>query len=145
MKSYTGWCWFLMLGSLLDIQLNTPHMATIKGIDNYLLPAKDLAASRTFYHKVLGLPVKFDFSDRGLLAFQVGDGETAIILKDQHTYPDAAPVILLEVDDVQVLYDSLQQQGIKFTKPPYRIRTGWAAELQDPSGNLIGITDYRKN
>ncbi|GAA0527989.1 VOC family protein [Chitinophaga japonensis] len=111
-------------------------------IDNVFLPAGNLQESRRFYADTLGLTVKFDFSERGLLAFRVGSDEAAIILKDSHRYPDARPALLLQVADVQQLYTLLAAQGVHFTKKPYRISTGWAAELQDPGGNVIGITDY---
>lgn len=74
-------------------------------------------------------------SDKGISAFKVGNDEPAI-------FPDAKPFLLLEVTDVKKTYKQLLQQGIVFTKTPYRIQTGWAAELQDPAGNIIGITDY---
>ena len=52
--------------------------------------------------------------------------------------------IKITVANVQETYRQLQEQGVVFTKVPYRIQTGWAAELQDPAGNIIGITDYNK-
>jgi len=119
-------------------------MQKIKAIDNYFLPATDLNKSKHFYQQILGLDVKFDFSDKGMLAFKVGNEEPAIILKDTNRFPDAKPSILLEVTDVKETYKQLQEQGVVFTKAPYQIQTGWAAELQDPAGNIIGITDYNK-
>ena len=116
----------------------------IKAIDNYFLPATDLDKSKHFYADTLGLDVKFDFADKGMLAFKVGNDEPAIILKDINRFPDAKPSLLLEVEDVKESYKQLLEQGVVFTKVPYRIQTGWAAELQDPAGNLIGITDYNK-
>ena len=41
--------------------------------DNFFFPADDLAASSRFYQDVLDLPVKFDFSENGMVAFRVGD------------------------------------------------------------------------
>ena len=41
--------------------------------DNFFFPADDLAASCRFYQDVLDLPVKFDFSENGMVAFRVGD------------------------------------------------------------------------
>jgi predicted enzyme related to lactoylglutathione lyase len=117
----------------------------ILGIDNVFMPAQDLRQSRIFYGETLELPLKFDFSERGLLAFHLGNGEPAIILKDKEKFPDARPSLLLQVTDVQQLYRKLADRGVVFTRQPYRIHTGWAAELQDPSGNIIGITDYNMN
>ena len=41
--------------------------------DNFFFPADDLATSRRFYQDVLDLPVKFDFSENGMVAFRVGN------------------------------------------------------------------------
>ena len=117
-------------------------MEKITAIDNYYLPAGDLQASRHFYEHILGLPLKFEFPQKGLLAFHVGEDEPAIILKDKQFFPEAQPAILLQVTDVRKLHEQLMEAGVTFLKAPYRIQTGWAADLIDPAGNHIGITDY---
>jgi predicted enzyme related to lactoylglutathione lyase len=116
----------------------------IQSYDNFFLPTGSLEESRKFYTALLGLNIKFDFSDRGLLAFKVGEEEPAIILKDQSMFPDAKPSIVFTVENVEETARDLEGKGVKFTKKPYKIITGWAAEFTDPSGNLLGITDYRK-
>lgn len=117
----------------------------VLSIDNFFLPAHSLQESRRFYANTLELPVKFDFSERGLLAFRIGNDEAAIILKDTTRFPDAKTALLLHVTNVQQFYDELLPRGVAFTKKPYKINTGWAAELLDPSGNVIGITDYNND
>jgi predicted enzyme related to lactoylglutathione lyase len=113
----------------------------LKNYDNFFLPANDLARGREFYEKALGLKVKFDFSAQGFLAFQVGDEEPAIVLRN---LPDAKPAIWLEVDDVKLAYPELKQRGVVFLSEPFEIRTGLAVEFEDPFGNRLGITDYSK-
>jgi predicted enzyme related to lactoylglutathione lyase len=54
----------------------------MKNYDNFFLPANDLKKAKEFYQGILGLSIKFDFSDKGFLAFKVGDQEPASILKD---------------------------------------------------------------
>ena len=113
----------------------------LKNYDNFFLPATDLEKGREFYHGILGLPIKFDFSARGLLAFNVGDEEPAIILR---SHPGVKPSILFEVDDVRATYDELKKKGVVFRSEPYEINTGMAVEFEDPFGNRLGITDYSK-
>ena len=36
----------------------------------------------------------------------------------------------------------MKENGIKFLSEPFRIRTGYAVEFEDPFGNRFGITDY---
>ncbi|OFN01645.1 Predicted enzyme related to lactoylglutathione lyase [Neisseria mucosa] len=112
--------------------------------DNFFFPADDLAASCSFYQDVLDLPVKFDFSENGMVAFQVGDEEAAIILKERKKFPDMTPTVWIEVEDVQAKYAALQGRNIRFLSEPFRIRTGWAVEFIDPSGNRLGFVDYRE-
>jgi predicted enzyme related to lactoylglutathione lyase len=113
----------------------------LKNYDNFFLPAGDLEKGREFYQVILGLPVKFDFSDHGLLAFRVGTEEPAIILRN---HPGVKPSIVFEVDDVKVTFVELTERGVKFLSEPYEINTGLAAEFEDPFGNRLGITDYSK-
>jgi len=115
---------------------------TMKDYDNFFLPVSDLNKAKRFYQKLLGLSVKFDFSDMGMTAFKVGNQEPAIILKDVNIFPDAKPTIWFVVNDVKKEYERLKDSGIKFISEPFQIPTGLAIEFDDPFGNLLGITDY---
>ena len=110
--------------------------------DNFLLPSGDLKAGKAFYCDLLGLPVKFDFSAMGMVAFKVGDNEAAIILKDTNKFPNAKPTIWFVVDNVQAEYERLKAKGLKFLSEPFPIKTGMAVEFEDPFGNRLGLTDY---
>lgn len=113
------------------------------GYDNYFLPVDDLPSAMDFYKKI-GLPVKFDFSDRGMAAFRVGGEEPAIILKDRKQFPQAKPAVWLTVEDVAVECERLKRLGVTFLSEPFCIQTGWAVEFEDPCGNRLGLTDYKK-
>ncbi|HUJ85058.1 MAG TPA: glyoxalase superfamily protein [Candidatus Acidoferrales bacterium] len=114
----------------------------MKDYDNFFLPSDDLKKGKAFYHDVLGLSVKFDFSEMGMVAFRVGDKEPAIILKDIHSFPDAKPTIWFVVNSVQEEYKRLSAKGLKFLSEPFEIHTGMAVEFEDPFGNRLGLTDY---
>ena len=112
--------------------------------DNFFLPAENLEAAKRFYSGTLGLSVKFDFSERGMIAFKVANQEPAIIIQDKSKFPDAKPSILFVVDDVQAAYKDLLTKGVKFLSEPYEIFTGLAVQFEDPFGNRLGLTDYSK-
>ena len=116
----------------------------MKSYDNFFLPIDNMDAAKDFYGKTLGLKLKFDFSEIGMTAFSVGTEEAAIILKDKYKFPDAKPVIWFVVDDVAKSYKELKGTGLAFLSEPYKIRTGNAVEFEDPFGNRLGITDYKK-
>lgn len=115
----------------------------MKNYDNFFLPVNNLEKAKEYYQK-LGLSIKFDFSDNGMIAFKVGNQEPAIILKDTKKFPNAKPTIWFVVDDVRTEYKKLKDSDIIFLSEPFEIYTGLAAEFEDPFGNRLGITDYSK-
>ena len=114
----------------------------MKKYDNFFIPVDDLEMAKKYYENNLGLKVKFDFSDMGMVAFNVDGEEAAIILKDKNKFKDLKQTIWFEVDDVNRKYQQMKEGGIKFLSEPFRIRTGYAVEFEDPFGNRFGITDY---
>jgi predicted enzyme related to lactoylglutathione lyase len=116
----------------------------MKDYDNFFLPVEDFNKSKEFYQNILGLGVKFDFSERGMIAFKVGNNEPAIILKDLKKFPNTKTTTWFVVDDVNFEYKKLKEKGVIFLSEPFNIPTGLAVEFEDPSGNRLGITDYSK-
>ena len=116
----------------------------MKNYDNLFLPAESFEESKRFYSELLGLETKFEFADQGMIAFKVGNEEPAIILKDKSKFPDVKPAIWMEVEDVKEEHERLKLQGVRFLSEPFKIKTGWAAEFIDPSGNVLGIADYKR-
>jgi len=112
--------------------------------DNFFLPVNNLTQAKDFYNGVLGLKLKFDFSSSGMVAYNVGNEEPAIILKDLSVFNDAKPTIWLVTDSVMDEYIKLKDKGVVFLSEPFEIRTGLAVEFEDPFGNRLGITDYSK-
>lgn len=112
--------------------------------DNFFLPVDDMEAAKKYYEELLGLNLKFDFSDKGMVAYKVGEEEPAIILKDKKKFADLKPTIWFVVDDVQAAYSEMKNKGVNFLSEPFKIMTGSAVEFEDPFGNRLGITDYLK-
>jgi len=116
----------------------------MKAYDNFFFPAEDLEKSKEFYQNILGFTLKFDFKDKGMMAFNVADEEPAIILKDLKVFPEVKPTLWFVVEDVKEEYQNLKEKGVSFLSEPFEILTGMAVEFEDPSGNRLGITDYTK-
>jgi predicted enzyme related to lactoylglutathione lyase len=114
----------------------------MKNYDNFFMGVSNLAEARKYYENILGLELKFDFSKKGMIAFNIGDEEPAIILKDESVFPNMKPTIWFEVENVENEYSKLKENGVKFLSEPYEIMTGMAVEFEDPFGNRLGITDY---
>ncbi|MBV4417488.1 VOC family protein [Clostridium tyrobutyricum] len=116
----------------------------MKNYDNFFLGVNNLMEAKKYYQTVLGLQVKFDFSTKGMIAFNVGNEEPAIILKDENKFSNMKPTIWFEVENVQAEYKKLVENGVKFLSKPFEIMTGMAVEFEDPFGNRLGIIDYTK-
>lgn len=116
-------------------------MNVINDYDNFFLPADNLDKAKEFYQNKLGLDIKFDFSERGMVAFKVGDNEPAIILRKAEK---VKPSIIFVVNSVKEAHEQLKQKGIEFLSEPFEIPTGLLVEFVDPFGNKFGLTDYSK-
>ena len=101
----------------------------MKNYDNYFLPVDNMEEAKRYYEEILGLKKKFDFSDKGMVAYNIGNEE---------------PAIWFEVEDVAIFYKEMLNNGIKFLSEPFKIGTGNAVEFEDPFGNRLGVTDYIK-
>jgi catechol 2,3-dioxygenase-like lactoylglutathione lyase family enzyme len=53
----------------------------VLGLDNVLLDVGDLEAARGFYGGRLGLGVKFDFPEAGIVGFRLGDEEPGLLVR----------------------------------------------------------------
>ncbi len=85
----------------------------MKDYDNFFLPVNNLNIAKEYYLK-LGLPVKFDFSDKGMAAFNVGNQEPAIILKDTRIFPNASKLFGLRLTMFEQNIKNLRKKGSIF-------------------------------
>lgn len=116
----------------------------MKNYDNFFMGVDNLKEAMEYYSHTLGLKLKFDFSSKGMIAFNVGNEEPAIILKDKNKFPDVKTTVWFEVESVEKEYEELKSRGVKFLSEPFQIMTGMAVEFEDPFKNRLGITDYSK-
>ena len=126
-------------------QLPAWRQIYMKSYDNFFLGVDELEQAKEYYQGILGLKMKFDFSPQGMVAFQVGEEEPAIILKDRAKFPEIKPTIWFVVDNVESEYQKLSDKGVTFCSEPFQIKTGMAVEFEDPFGNRLGITDYSRD
>jgi predicted enzyme related to lactoylglutathione lyase len=115
----------------------------ILGIDNVFLPVGNLAEAVTFYHDLLGLPVHRRFDEMGMALFQIGDETPGLGIGVVEGTPNpGAGKIWFEVPDARSTADEMSTKGVVSLAEPFEIPTGWAFEVRDPWGNVLGFTDY---
>jgi predicted enzyme related to lactoylglutathione lyase len=118
---------------------------TVLGLDNVLVDVGDLEVAKGFYAGRLGLGVKFDFPDAGVVGFRLGDEEAGLVVRAGDVAPGPprpSPRLWLEVPDARAAGKALADAGVALLGEPRELRTGWLVEVADPWGNVVGLTDY---
>ncbi len=101
---------------------------------NYVeLPVRDVAAARAFYEQVFGW---------SLTAFGPGyaatvTGDTDIGLQGDPAEASAAPLPVIEVDDLEATLELIAQAGGTVVRPIFAFPGGRRFHFLDPSGNEV--------
>jgi predicted enzyme related to lactoylglutathione lyase len=114
----------------------------VLGIDNVFLPVGDLAQAVRFYGNALGLPVAKRFDGIGMVLFRIGDENAGLGVAVTDQPRIGGQKVWFEVPDARAAADELSAIGVTPLAPPFPIPTGWAFEIRDPWGNVLGFTDY---
>jgi predicted enzyme related to lactoylglutathione lyase len=109
------------------------------GIDNIFIQVKDLEHAANFYEK-LGCVHKMNIPQIPASLFSIGNEEPGIILC-KATEPKPSK-LWIEVEDAKQAQIECNKIGIvgRFLEHG----TGFAFEITDADGNIIGFTDYSK-
>ena len=121
----------------------------ILGVDNVLFAVGDFARAREFYGNRLGLELKFEFDEVGILGFRLGPEEPGLVVRVQPDLAErsndpASARVWLEVPDARAAGAQLIEAGLEPVGEAPEIPTGWMIEFADPWGNVVGLTDYVK-
>jgi len=104
-------------------------------------PATDLARSRDFYERVLGLKpgLTQETPDEFWVEYEVGP-HTLAIGNEPFLKPsgDGAQLVL-EVDDFDQTIAHLRRHNVPFALEPFDLPACRAAIILDPDGNKLGI------
>jgi predicted enzyme related to lactoylglutathione lyase len=108
-----------------------------------------------FYTDVLGFTKKNDFGNAGYRWLTVAspeEPEGAELLLELNSNPAAKayqqalseqnqPAVMFYSSDIKGDYERIKARGGEFTMPPTDVTASIIAQLKDPSGNLIQITE----
>ncbi len=114
----------------------------VLGVDNVFLPVGDLLEAVHFYRDVVGLPVARSFDEMGTVLFRIGDETPGLGITAGAATPAGRQKVWFEVDDARNAAEELSAAGVELVSTPILIPTGWAFEVKDPWGNVLGFTDY---
>jgi len=113
-----------------------------------ILLSKDLDASRTFYHDVLGLEIaREDTDDR--IVFRSGSGTQLVVTLSTTGTSDIQTQMAWRVPDIQAALADLRARGVRIEdyQAPDPVTVdgvadmghSWAAWFIDPSRNVLAV------
>ena len=111
--------------------------------DHLRIPVTDLARSREWYVRTLGLNVEFEVSDRKTVALQDTGGFTIFLQEVETPMVVNQCALWFQVDDVDTTFAAWTARGFEFAHPPRKSYWGYGAELTDPDGYAIRLWDER--
>jgi len=109
--------------------------------DHLRIPVSDLARSRDWYIRTLGLKVEFEVPDRQAVALQDSADFTIFLQEVRSPVVPNQCCLWFQVADVETTFADWSARGIQFTHGPRKSYWGYGAELVDPDGYLIRLWD----
>jgi predicted enzyme related to lactoylglutathione lyase len=112
-------------------------------LDHLRIPVNDLARSREWYVRALGLTVEFEVPDRKTVALQDTGGFTIFLQEAGAPVVPNQCALWFQVTDVDATFAAWAARGVEFAHPPRKNYWGYGAELADPDGYAIRLWDER--
>ena len=115
-------------------------MDTLSGLGQIALPVRDLDASISFYHKVLGLPALMQFP--GMAFFDLAG--VRLMIQAMDAPMPSSTVLYFQVDEIQGAYADLATRGVSFLDEPHMIvqladHDLWMVFFQDPDEHPLAL------
>ena len=111
--------------------------------DHLRIPVTDLARSREWYTRSLGLRTEFELPDRQTVALQDTDGFTIFLQEARAPVVPNQCALWFQVPDVDTTFSDWSARGVEFAHGPRKSYWGYGVELADPDGYLIRLWDER--
>jgi catechol 2,3-dioxygenase-like lactoylglutathione lyase family enzyme len=112
-------------------------------LDHLRIPVSDLARSRDWYIRTLGLQAEFEVPDRQTVALQDTAGFTIFLQEVASSVVPNQCALWFQVEDVDTTFAEWSARGVEFAHAPRKTYWGYGAELADPDGYLIRLWDER--
>lgn len=101
---------------------------------NYVeLPVRDIGASRAFYETVFG----WSLTEFGPAYAATLSGDTDIGLQANAEEATAAPLPVIDVDDLEAALAAVEAAGARIVRPIFAFPGGRRFQFVDPSGNEL--------
>lgn len=103
---------------------------------NYIeLPAADIAASKAFYTKAFG----WTLAEFGPSYAATTTGDVDVGLQGDASEAPAAPLPVIQVDDLDAALDAVTAAGGNIVRPTFAFPGGRRFHFRDPHGNELAV------
>jgi predicted enzyme related to lactoylglutathione lyase len=109
--------------------------------DHLRIPVTDLARSRDWYMRTLGLQMEFEVPDRQTVALQDTEGFTIFLQQARSPVAPSQCALWFQVASVDTAFTEWSARGVEFVHGPRKSYWGYGAELADPDGYSIRLWD----
>ena len=109
--------------------------------DHLRIPVSELARSRAWYTRTLGLKIEFEVPDQQSVALQDTDGFAIFLQEVRSPVVPNQSALWFQVTDVDRTFTDWSARGVEFAHGPRKSYWGYGAELADPDGYLIRLWD----
>ncbi|MGC4050174.1 MAG: VOC family protein [Paludibaculum sp.] len=139
---------FALLAALCSGQeVNRPR---ITGVAHFAIYAKDVEASRAFYHGLLGYDEAFWLTQPdgslSLTFFKINERQYIELFPERAPNTDRLNHIALQVDNAEAMRVYLASKGVKVPDRTPKGRTGNSNfMIQDPDGHSVEIVQYESD
>ena len=113
----------------------------------------DLAKTKDFYSKKLGIKVTDEPEKKGLAYLNIDNGHKVMVYEKPNHTPASFTVLNLPVKDVEKAVDDLISSGIRFEQYEGELKTDKKgifhgggpkiAWFKDPAGNIISVVEEK--
>lgn len=117
----------------------------IKGINAVLINTNQFEKMVNFYKDVVGVPLSIADHGGGKHAeTEFGDIHFSIMQGDSASHESRGISVSFHVDDIQVEYERIKQNGVEIQEPQSLPFGGIVSTLKDPDGNGVILMMWQK-
>ncbi|HEV2865858.1 MAG TPA: VOC family protein [Allosphingosinicella sp.] len=105
---------------------------------NYVeLPVRDVAAAKTFYEQAFG----WSMTEFGPTYAATLTGDTDVGLQGDAADATAAPLPVIDVEDLEAALEAVRRAGADIVKPVFAFPGGRRFHFRDPGGNELACVE----
>jgi predicted enzyme related to lactoylglutathione lyase len=106
---------------------------------NYVeLPVREIGAAKDFYETVFG----WSMTAFGPTYASTLTGDTDVGLQGDAAEATAAPLPVIDVDDLEATLAEVERSGAEIVRPIFAFPGGRRFQFRDPAGNEIACAKY---